>query len=161
MPSLTVRENVALITEIAADPLSPEEALAAVGLGLRMDHFPAQLSDGEKQSVACARMIAACDAAGKSVGGGNGRDGDLSRRVHAFAPDIAATPLELSYAESEALVACLQEVRFAERSQCRQLAQNGPFPAAAPDRQREVEGGRSALVGGAADLEQLVVGLTA
>jgi hypothetical protein len=42
--------------------------------------------------------------------------------VHAFAPDIAATPLELSYAESEALVACLQEVRFAERSQCRQLA---------------------------------------
>ncbi|MDP0959035.1 ABC transporter ATP-binding protein, partial [Klebsiella pneumoniae] len=46
VPSLTARENVALITEIAADPMRPEEALARVGLADRMDHFPAQLSGG-------------------------------------------------------------------------------------------------------------------
>jgi putative ABC transport system ATP-binding protein len=58
IPSLTARENVALITEIAADPMAPEEALQLVGLGARMDHFPAQLSGGEQQRVAIARAIA-------------------------------------------------------------------------------------------------------
>jgi putative ABC transport system ATP-binding protein len=58
IPSLTARENVGLITEIARDPLSPEEALAMVGLTSRMDHFPAQLSGGEQQRVAIARAIA-------------------------------------------------------------------------------------------------------
>jgi putative ABC transport system ATP-binding protein len=58
VPSLTARENVALITEIARDPMTPEEALARVGLGERMDHFPAQLSGGEQQRVAVARAIA-------------------------------------------------------------------------------------------------------
>jgi putative ABC transport system ATP-binding protein len=58
IPSLTARENVALITEIAPDPMSPEEALRLVGLGSRMDHFPAQLSGGEQQRVAIARAIA-------------------------------------------------------------------------------------------------------
>jgi putative ABC transport system ATP-binding protein len=58
IPSLTARENVALITEIAADPMEPEEALRLVGLGARMDHFPAQLSGGEQQRVAIARAIA-------------------------------------------------------------------------------------------------------
>ena len=58
MPSLTARENVALVTEIAPDPMTPEEALALVGLDKRMDHFPAQMSGGEQQRVAVARAIA-------------------------------------------------------------------------------------------------------
>lgn len=58
MPSLTARENVALIAEIARDPMSPETALAEVGLIDRMDHFPAQLSGGQQQRVAVARAIA-------------------------------------------------------------------------------------------------------
>jgi len=58
IPSLTARENVSLVTEIASDPMTPEEALALVGLGDRMDHFPAQLSGGEQQRVAIARAIA-------------------------------------------------------------------------------------------------------
>jgi putative ABC transport system ATP-binding protein len=58
IPSLTARENVALVTDIAGDPLEPEEALGLVGLGERMDHFPAQLSGGEQQRVAIARAVA-------------------------------------------------------------------------------------------------------
>jgi putative ABC transport system ATP-binding protein len=58
IPSLTARENVALVTDIAADPMSPEEALGRVGLEGRLDHFPAQLSGGEQQRVAIARAIA-------------------------------------------------------------------------------------------------------
>jgi len=58
IPSLTARENVALITEISRDPMTPEEALGMVGLSPRMDHFPAQLSGGEQQRVAIARAIA-------------------------------------------------------------------------------------------------------
>ena len=58
VPSLTARENVALVTEIARDPMTPEEALDRVGLGPRMDHFPSQLSGGEQQRVAIARAIA-------------------------------------------------------------------------------------------------------
>lgn len=56
--SLTARENVALVTEIANDPLDPVEALDIVGLADRVDHFPAQLSGGEQQRVAIARAIA-------------------------------------------------------------------------------------------------------
>jgi putative ABC transport system ATP-binding protein len=58
IPSLTARENVALVTEIADDPLQPADALALVGLDERLDHFPAQLSGGEQQRVAIARAIA-------------------------------------------------------------------------------------------------------
>ena len=58
IPSLTVRENVALVTDIAADPMPVDEAVELVGLGARRDHFPAQLSGGEQQRVAIARAIA-------------------------------------------------------------------------------------------------------
>jgi putative ABC transport system ATP-binding protein len=58
IPSLTARENVAVVTEIARKPMRPEEALERVGLGNRLDHFPAQLSGGEQQRVAIARAIA-------------------------------------------------------------------------------------------------------
>ena len=58
IPSLTARENVALVTEISCEPMPPEEALELVGLAERMDHFPAQLSGGEQQRVAIARAVA-------------------------------------------------------------------------------------------------------
>jgi putative ABC transport system ATP-binding protein len=58
IPSLTARENVALVTDIADDPMDPGDALALVGLGERADHFPAQLSGGEQQRVAVARAVA-------------------------------------------------------------------------------------------------------
>jgi putative ABC transport system ATP-binding protein len=58
IPSLTALENVALVTEIAEHPMDPEEALRLVGLGDRLNHFPAQLSGGEQQRVAIARAVA-------------------------------------------------------------------------------------------------------
>lgn len=58
IPSLTARENVQLVTDIAASPMAPEDALELVGLGDRLDFFPAQLSGGEQQRVAIARAIA-------------------------------------------------------------------------------------------------------
>ena len=58
IPSLTALENVALVTEIATNPMQPQEALRLVGLGERLNHFPAQLSGGEQQRVAIARAIA-------------------------------------------------------------------------------------------------------
>jgi putative ABC transport system ATP-binding protein len=58
IPSLTALENVAIVTEIADQPMTPEESLDLVGLGDRMNHFPAQLSGGQQQRVAIARAIA-------------------------------------------------------------------------------------------------------
>ncbi len=58
VPSLTAFENVALVGEIASNPLDPHEALALVGMSDRLDHFPSQLSGGEQQRVAVARAIA-------------------------------------------------------------------------------------------------------
>jgi putative ABC transport system ATP-binding protein len=58
IPSLTARENVALVTDIVARPMNPSDALALVNLTERQDHFPAQLSGGEQQRVAIARAVA-------------------------------------------------------------------------------------------------------
>ncbi len=58
IPSLTARENVAIVTEISRDPIKPEQALDMVGLGDRLDHFPSQMSGGEQQRVAIARAVA-------------------------------------------------------------------------------------------------------
>ncbi|MFO0977828.1 MAG: ABC transporter ATP-binding protein [Planctomycetaceae bacterium] len=58
IPSLTARENVALVTEISQNPMDPADALGLVGLGNRVDHFPSQMSGGEQQRVAIARAIA-------------------------------------------------------------------------------------------------------
>jgi putative ABC transport system ATP-binding protein len=58
IPSLTALENTALVTEIAKNPLNPEECLRLVGLDERMNHFPAQMSGGEQQRVAIARAVA-------------------------------------------------------------------------------------------------------
>ncbi|MBZ5702351.1 MAG: ATP-binding cassette domain-containing protein, partial [Acidobacteriia bacterium] len=57
IPSLTALENTALVTEIAENPMDPEECLRMVGLGDRLQHFPAQLSGGEQQRVAIARAV--------------------------------------------------------------------------------------------------------
>jgi putative ABC transport system ATP-binding protein len=58
IPSLTALENVTAVTEIATNPMKPQEALELVGLGDRMNHFPSQLSGGQQQRVAIARAIA-------------------------------------------------------------------------------------------------------
>jgi putative ABC transport system ATP-binding protein len=58
IPSLTARENVALVTEISDNPMTPEGALTLVGLAERMNHFPTQMSGGEQQRVAIARAVA-------------------------------------------------------------------------------------------------------
>lgn len=57
IPSLTARENVSVVTEIAKQPMRPEDALTLVGLAERLDHFPSQLSGGEQQRIAIARAI--------------------------------------------------------------------------------------------------------
>ncbi|MBT8458580.1 MAG: ABC transporter ATP-binding protein [Boseongicola sp.] len=79
MPSLTARENVELVTEIANSPISAEDALGLVGLTERIDHFPAQLSGGEQQRVAIARAVAKqpevlfCDEPTGALDGATGR----------------------------------------------------------------------------------------
>lgn len=58
VPNLTARENVELSAQIVPEALDAAEILTQVGLGDRLDHFPAQLSGGEQQRVTIARAIA-------------------------------------------------------------------------------------------------------
>jgi putative ABC transport system ATP-binding protein len=100
-PSLTARENVALIAEIARCPIPPEEALARVGLGDRMDHFPAELSGGEQQRVAVARAIAKrpealfCDEPTGSLDSASGRQ--VLEALISVAREITATSLIVTH----------------------------------------------------------------
>jgi putative ABC transport system ATP-binding protein len=101
VPSLTARENVELITEIADDPMAPEEALERVGLKARMDHFPAQLSGGEQQRVAVARAIAKrpavlfCDEPTGSLDSDNGAQ--VLQALADVAAAVGATTMIVSH----------------------------------------------------------------
>jgi len=101
VPSLTARENVALITEIATDPMPPEDALAMVGLADRMDHFPAQLSGGQQQRVAVARAIAKrpelllCDEPTGSLDSESGVQ--VLEAIATVARDVGATTMIVSH----------------------------------------------------------------
>jgi putative ABC transport system ATP-binding protein len=101
VPSLTARENVALITEIATDPMPPEEALTMVGLADRMDHFPAQLSGGQQQRVAVARAIAKrpelllCDEPTGSLDSESGVQ--VLEAIATVARDVGATTMIVSH----------------------------------------------------------------
>jgi putative ABC transport system ATP-binding protein len=101
MPSLTARENVALITEIADHPMDPADALALVDLRHRMDHFPAELSGGQQQRVAVARAIAKrpevlfCDEPTGSLDSVSGAQ--VIEAIVNVAADIGATTLIVTH----------------------------------------------------------------
>jgi len=100
-PSLTARENVELITEIAEDPMDPREALERVGLAARMNHFPAELSGGEQQRVAVARAIAKrpevlfCDEPTGSLDSASGVA--VLEAIVAVAEEVGATTLIVTH----------------------------------------------------------------
>ena len=109
MPSLTARENVELVTEIADNPMDPADALALVGLHERLDHFPAQLSGGEQQRVAIARAIAKqpdvlfCD---EPTGALDSETGRAVLRVLADVNEsLGSTVLIVTHAASQAAMA--------------------------------------------------------
>jgi putative ABC transport system ATP-binding protein len=109
MPSLTARENVELVTEIAADPMDPDAALALVGLKERTDHFPAQLSGGEQQRVAIARAIAKqpdvlfCDEPTGALDSATGRS--VLRVLADVNARLGSTVLMVTHAASQAQMA--------------------------------------------------------
>ena len=109
IPSLTARENVRLVTEIARAPMKPEDALAMVGLADRMDHFPAQLSGGEQQRVAIARSIAKrpdvllCD---EPTGALDSRTGvRVLEALTAVSAEVGATTLVITHNAAIAAIA--------------------------------------------------------
>lgn len=109
MPSLSARENVELVTEIAQDPMDPDEALALVGLADRADHFPAQLSGGEQQRVAIARAIAKqpdvlfCDEPTGALDSQTGRS--VLRVLADVNARLGSTILMVTHAASQAAMA--------------------------------------------------------
>jgi putative ABC transport system ATP-binding protein len=115
MPSLTARENVELITEIAPGSMDPTDALTLVGLRDRMDHFPAQLSGGQQQRVAVARAIAKrpellfCDEPTGSLDSASGVQ--VIEAIVNVASEIGATTLIVTH---NAVVAAVADrvVRF-------------------------------------------------
>jgi putative ABC transport system ATP-binding protein len=117
IPSLTAAENVALVTEIATDPMTPEEALALVGLERRLDHFPAQLSGGEQQRVAIARAIAKrpavllCDEPTGALDSKTG--GQVLRAIDTVNRELGATTAVITHNATIAQMAD-RVVRFAD-----------------------------------------------
>lgn len=109
MPSLTARENVKLVTEIARDPMDPDEVLAMVGLRERVDHFPAQLSGGEQQRVAIARAVAKrltalfCDEPTGALDSKTGRA--VLKVLKDVNEQLGATVLIVTHAASQAAMA--------------------------------------------------------
>ncbi len=117
VPSLTAAENVALVTEIARDPMTPAEALALVGLERRLDHFPAQLSGGEQQRVAIARAIAKrptvllCDEPTGALDSKTG--GQVLRAIDTVNRELGATTAVITHNATIAQMAD-RVVRFAD-----------------------------------------------
>jgi putative ABC transport system ATP-binding protein len=109
MPSLTARENVELVTEIARNPMDPDEALALVGLRERVEHFPAQLSGGEQQRVAIARAVAKqptvlfCDEPTGALDSSTGRA--VLNVLKDVNEQLGATVLIVTHASSQAAMA--------------------------------------------------------
>lgn len=109
MPSLTAKENVELVTEIANDPMSADEALALVGLTDRADHFPAQLSGGEQQRVAIARAVAKqptvlfCDEPTGALDSETGRG--VLRVLREINETVGATVMIVTHASATAQMA--------------------------------------------------------
>jgi putative ABC transport system ATP-binding protein len=117
MPSLTARENVELVTEIASNPMDPDAALAMVGLGKRADHFPAQLSGGEQQRVAIARAVAKqpdvlfCDEPTGALDSATGRA--VLQVLKDINEKLGATVLIVTHAAAQAAMAD-RVIRFAD-----------------------------------------------
>ncbi len=134
MPSLTARENVELVTEIADDPLDAAEALALVGLESRLDHFPAQLSGGEQQRVAIARAVAKrpevlfCDEPTGALDSTTGRA--VLRVLQDVNRETGATVMIVTHAAATAAMAH-RVIHFAD-GRIREVAVNAePAPAEA------------------------------
>jgi putative ABC transport system ATP-binding protein len=126
MPSLTARENVELVTEIANNPLDPVEALALVGLRARADHFPSQLSGGEQQRVAIARAIAKqptvlfCDEPTGALDSTTGRS--VLKVLKDINEQLGATVLIVTHAAATAAMAD-RVIHFADGA-IRQVVEN-------------------------------------
>lgn len=132
MPSLTARENVELVTEIADSPMAADEALALVGLDHRLDHFPAQLSGGEQQRVAIARAIAKnptlllCDEPTGALDSATGRT--VLKVLQQVNQQLGTTVLIVTHAAATAEMAD-RVIHFAD-GKIREVIEN-PAPVAA------------------------------